>query len=188
MDFVEKMNKLLDAVSDDLIKENLDIPTADNSMDFKMIENYGKLSTGKNPIVFSMVDWSGNSRYDLRRWNAEITQPYKGITFTEEEMIQLKKSLGRCNYTISPKPIYIYEMGLAKGKIHGVLCTLSETETKDTVWRKQDCIVDWGYGLKYDFRRWSTDYKKCSKGISLGKSEMKELVLILKRMDCFSSR
>lgn len=91
MDFVEKMNKLLDAVSDDLIKENLDIPTADNSMDFKMIENYGKLSTGKNPIVFSMVDWSGNSRYDLRRWNAEITQPYKGITFTEEEMIQLKK-------------------------------------------------------------------------------------------------
>ena len=47
-------------------------------------------------------------------------------------------------------------------------------------WCKQVSIVDWGYGQKYDFRKWTEDYGKCSKGICLSQAEVDELVTLLK--------
>ena len=45
---------------------------------------------------------------------------------------------------------------------------------------KQVSIIDWGYGRKYDFRKWTEDYDKCSKGICLSQEEVDELISLLK--------
>lgn len=47
-------------------------------------------------------------------------------------------------------------------------------------WTKEINMVSWNDGEpKYDIRSWSPDHDKMSKGITLAKDEVKELVKIL---------
>ena len=47
---------------------------------------------------------------------------------------------------------------------------------KGVNWIKEIGLVDFGYGAKYDFRKWTEDYSICGKGIALTREEMDAFV------------
>ena len=66
-----------------------------STIKFRRITEYGSLSaSGRNP-QFNLVDWNGYEKYDIRRWDDTNTQPYKGITFDEEELEELLGTKGK---------------------------------------------------------------------------------------------
>lgn len=152
--------------------------SSDSSIKFSIVKNYGKLSKKKNAATFALVDWNGYKRYDLRSWSEDYSTPYKGITFSEDEIPLLLDALSGYTYPVDNEPQYIYSAGKAKAKIFDSLCTLSSSTTRGVIWLKQVNIVDWGHGRKFDFRKWTEDYGKCSKGICLSEDEVDALVSI----------
>lgn len=151
----------------------------DSSVKFSILENYGKLSNRKGAPSFALVDWNGYKRYDLRGWNEDYTVPFKGISFTDEEFQTLADALANYSSRSYYTPQYTSEMGKTKAKIYHVVCELSSATTKGVTWKKQIAIVDWGYGQKYDFRKWTIEYDRCSKGICLNQSEIDQLLRII---------
>ena len=130
-----------------------------------------------------MVDWNGYKRYDLRAWNEDYTVPFKGLTLNDEETAALFEALSDYVPKQYSRPLHVIDMGKTKAKVYYVLSELSSATVKDVVWNKQVSIVDWGYGPKYDFRKWTEDYEKCSKGICLNQNEIDSLVGILESLD-----
>ena len=57
-------------------------------------------------------------------------------------------------------------------KIYDILEILSESEQ----WIRTISIVDWKFGLRFDMRAWSADYKNIGKGISITFSQAEELL------------
>ena len=134
-----------------------------SSVGFNIVEKYGVLSTYKNSPLLSRVRWHGYERIDLRRWINDET-PAKGITFTEEEV-----------------EICTYAKGKMRAKIIAHIATLSTSISNGETWNKEMNIIDWGYGTKIDFRKWTKDYIKCGKGICISFDEMKKLVELLNK-------
>ena len=153
--------------------------TSNSSVKFNILENYGKLSNRKGAPTFALVDWNGYKRYDLRGWNDDYTVPFKGVSFTDEEFLTVASMLAEYTPKSYSSPKYVSEMGKTKAKIYHVVCELSSATTRGITWNKQVAIVDWGYGQKYDFRKWTTDYDRCSKGICLNQSEIDNLLRII---------
>ena len=157
--------------------------SSSHTAEFTIIKNYGKLSNRKNAPTFALVDWNGYKRYDLRAWNEDYTVPFKGLTLNDEETASLFEALSDYVPKQYSRPLHVIDMGKTKAKVYHVLSELSSATGKDVVWNKQVSIVDWGYGPKYDFRKWTEDYEKCSKGICLNQNEIDSLVGILESLD-----
>jgi len=157
--------------------------SSSHTAEFTIIKNYGKLSNRKNAPTFALVDWNGYKRYDLRAWNEDYTVPFKGLTLNDEETATLFEALSDYVPKQYSRPLHVIDMGKTKAKVYYVLSELSSATVKDIVWNKQVSIVDWGYGPKYDFRKWTEDYEKCSKGICLNQNEIDSLVGILESLD-----
>ena len=157
--------------------------SSSHTAEFTIIKNYGKLSNRKNAPTFALVDWNGYKRYDLRSWNEDYTVPFKGLTLNDEETASLFEALSDYVPKQYSRPLHVIDMGKTKAKVYYVLSELSSATVKDVVWNKQVSIVDWGYGPKYDFRKWTDDYEKCSKGICLNQNEIDSLVGILESLD-----
>lgn len=83
-------------------------------------------------------------------------------------------------YVDNSKPQREYSKGNVTAKIFDVVGVLSSSTIRGVKWCKQVSIVDWGHGPKYDFRKWTGDYDKCSKGICLSQEEVDELITLLK--------
>lgn len=133
--------------------------------DFELLEVYEILSTTrKTKTVFSKVRWRNFIRYDLRKWNLDLSTPYKGISFTKEE---LKQILSIGSQKIEDEARYSYSSDRIQAQIYNQILTFSEHKEGEELWIKQICIVDWGYGKSFDFRKWTKNYEKCSRGISL---------------------
>lgn len=156
--------------------------SSDSSVNFSIVKNYGRLSNRKNAAAFALVDWNGYNRYDLRSWSDDFSVPYKGITFTDEEIPELLTALSQYSASSGGRPRYTYSAGKANATIYDCLCTLSSSTTRGVTWNKQVNIVAWGRGQKFDFRKWTADYSKCSKGISLSREEVSALCEILENL------
>lgn len=153
------------------------------SVEFNIIRNFGKLSNRKNAATFALVDWNGYQRYDLRAWNEDYTVPFKGLSFNEEEIIDLLDSLSNYVAKSYSNPLHTIDMGKTKAKVYHTVCELSSSTIKEILWTKMVAIVDWGYGQKYDFRKWTENFERCSKGVCLTQEEVDTLVGILESLD-----
>ena len=151
-----------------------------NAIQFSIVKNYGKLSKKKHAATFAIVDWNGHSCFDLRSWNDDYSIPYRGITFSKDEVTMLLDVLSDYTYSGDNKPKYKYSGVKATAQIFDVVCVLSSSTIRGIRWCKQVSIIDWGYGRKYDFRKCTEDYDKCSKGICLSQEEVDELISLLK--------
>jgi hypothetical protein len=198
-----KNNKpLLEGVSfEDIMSEVGTDPTSDSALllqrgreyrserpsnaaiDFQIIKNYGRLSNRNNAPTFALVAWNGYKRYDLRAWNEDYTVPFKGLTLSADEVEILFTALSEYVPKQYSTPLHVIDMGKTKVRIYHVLSELSSATVKEKVWNKQISIVDWGYGPKYDFRKWTDDYAKCSKGICLNQNEIDSLLGIIGNLD-----
>lgn len=133
--------------------------------DFELLEVYELLSTTrKTKTVFSKMRWRNFVRYDLRKWNLDLTIPYKGISFTEDELKQIV-SMGP--QKIGDEVRFFYNSDRIQAHIYNQILKFSEHKEGENLWVKQICIVDWGYGKSFDMRKWTREYTKCSRGISL---------------------
>lgn len=151
------------------------------SIHFNIVQNFGKLSERKNAPVFARVDWNGYIKYDLRTWNDDMTAPFKGITFDDEEIEMLYDDLNQFDFgRISNSVKREFAGGKAKAKFYDRISQLSESRENDATWNKEVNIIDWGYGKKVDFRKWTEDYDKCGKGLCITFEEAEKLVEILK--------
>ena len=142
---------------------------------FSILNRYGSLGEGQFAPLFAKVRWFGYERYDIRRWNADGL-PGKGITLTYEELIILSRALD--NFDFSKRyslPIRKYEGGRTTAKFYHLISRISYSKNKDVIWTKEANVIDWGYGQKVDLREWSSDYKKCHKGICISIDELKRL-------------
>lgn len=60
---------------------------------FEIVEKYGVISTSKSGWTkeLNLVSWNGyKPKYDIREWSPDHEKMGKGITFTEEEIEELK--------------------------------------------------------------------------------------------------
>lgn len=128
-----------DRVEDERLKPKKDL-------EFSVIKVFGRLSEKKNSPVLALINWNGHERYDLRKWNDEMTVPYKGITFSDSEIEELlslnteNKSQSECRFQ--------YSGGKATARIYDKLAELSFETVRDETWTKEVNVVDWGYGKK----------------------------------------
>ena len=165
----EDMEKLIE----DMVSSNENSLSSSNRVEqpkFRILKTYVTLSeTSKKKTIFSKVAWGKIERYDLRKWDTTLSIPYKGITFSKEELLKFfsikKPSLE------DSKSLATYSNGRANAEIYDILLVLSDTTFHNENWKKQICIIDWGYGKKFDIRKWNDDFKKCSRGICLNAHE-----------------
>ncbi len=147
--------------------------------EYEIISVLGKLSDGNGAPILAKIRWGNYLRYDLRKWNSDMTKPYKGVAFDEEE-IKLLLSIPAISLDEYNTPIAHYEGDKAKATIFLNLVILSKSD-KESGWQKEVNIVDWGYGKKVDFRTWKDGYKKCGKGISITIDEFSRMIDLLKQ-------
>lgn len=152
-----------------------------NSVSFKVLSNYGALSTRYNAPVFTKVDWNGYIRYDIRRWNKNLTAPKKGITLTEIEIKAIIEAAA--DFYIGDEVLITYLGTNVDADIYNNICELtSYQDNKKELWTKEVNIVDWGYGKNIDIRYWNEEHDKCSKGISLKKEEFEKFLREAKKI------
>ncbi len=148
-----------------------------NNANFTILENYGALSTKSDPPIFTKVNWFGNIRYDIRRWEKQLTVPKKGIALTDEELQIFLAALDE--FSIGNDIRFTYYGGKLNAKIYNNICVLSSYQDRNHVtWTKEVNIVDWGYGEKVDIRHWTDNYGKCGRGISLTEQEIEEFRIL----------
>ena len=155
----------------------------DSYLEFSIIQNFGKLSNRKNAATFAIVDWRGYKRYDLRAWNEDYTVPFKGLSFDNSEISVLFEALSNYTPQTYRTPLHTIDMGKTKANVYHTVCELSSSTLKEVLWTKLVTVVDWGYGQKYDFRKWTENFERCSKGICLTQEELDALVEILETLD-----
>ncbi len=147
-----------------------------STIKFKRITEYGSLSTNSRNPQFNLVDWNGYEKYDIRRWDSSNSQPYKGITFDEEDLEELLQALQiAVDAKKSTTTFKTVRCGSTTARIMDVFGIISQYGN----WPKLITYTDWGYGAKYDLRSWAPDYSKCGKGITLSEDECRRLIEIL---------
>lgn len=143
---------------------------------YRRLIDYGSLSASGGNTQFNLVDWNGYKKYDLRRWDSSNTQPYKGITFDEEDLEELLQALQiAVDAKKSSAPFKTVPCGSATAKIMDVFGAIPQYGN----WPKLVTYTNWGYGAKYDLRSWAPDYSKCGKGVTLSEDECRRLIEIL---------
>ncbi len=157
-----------------------DNATIKNLYEFTIKQKYGRLSNRKKAPLFALVDWRGNVLYDLRYWKDD-GNPSKGITFTEEELQKLYNALKEFDFeTIYDEPIRQCKTENSNIIFLYMVAKLSTKYKRNNAWQKEVNLIDWGCGVKVDFRKWTLDYKQHSKGIRINLDELKSLKLLLK--------
>ena len=69
-----------------------------NEFKFEIKEKIGVLSTTKSgwSKELNLVSWNDNeAKHDIREWSPEHDKMGKGVTFTKEELFELKKLLDK---------------------------------------------------------------------------------------------
>lgn len=171
--------------SKDLTTSGKNSKSVKKDIDFLVKHTYGALSDRKMAPVFSLINWNGYDRYDLRTWRDNMSLPGKGITFTDEELENLSEALVRFDFaapSISEHPKYIYHGSKVTANIYDTICLMSEQTIKGITWKKAVTWVDWNHGIKVDLRKWTADYEKCSKGICISVEELKNLYSIIRSL------
>ena len=67
-----------------------------NDFKFEIKEKLGVLSISKSGWCkeLNLISWNDKeAKYDIREWNPEHDKMGKGVTFTKEELIELKRLL-----------------------------------------------------------------------------------------------
>lgn len=83
--------------------------TGEHVYDFSIKHKFGYLSNRRKSPLFALVDWGGNTHYDLRCWRND-GQPGKGITFNYEELLKLQNALKEFNFnSVYDNPIRQYK-------------------------------------------------------------------------------
>lgn len=174
--------KLLEGFSfEDVIKESEKIDSKESNIetgkknsrteiDYQIKTIYGSLSERKMAPIFSLVNWNGYDRFDLRPWRGNMSSPGKGVTFTKEEIDRLQTRLRSFNFEVPDsraKPRSVFQTPKATAKLYDSICVVSENEGKGQLWKKEVQWIDWGHGIKVDIRKWSEDYQKCSRGLTM---------------------
>ena len=152
---------------------------------FTLVDIYGILNDGKNPIVFSCVNWGSflNKRYDLRHWNSDMSIPHKGLTFDENELRTiLQYPVEESILSKNEEIVAEYSQGKSKATIYRNIVLLNMQRLHRAVWKKEINLVDWGKGIKFDFRQWDERYKKCGKGICLSLDEYQLFYKLLQKL------
>lgn len=171
--------------SKDLATSGKILKSDQKDIEFLVKKTYGALSDRKMAPVFSLINWNGYDRYDLRTWRDNMSLPGKGITFTDEELENLSAALMNFDFTPPSKnehPKYTYHGSKVTAKIYDTICVISEQTVKGISWKKSVTWVDWNHGIKVDLRKWTTDYEKCSKGLCISVDELKNLYNIIRSL------
>ena len=163
-------------------EEQIELPQKTNSssnfdieqIKFKLLTNFGTLSNRKASPNLCLVEWNGYRRLDLRAWKNDMTIPLKGITFDKGELERLIEFFSSYSFeTPSNNLMREYIAGKAHAKFYDKLCELSVHDVNGITWKKEINIIDWGFGKKVDLRKWTVNYDRCSKGISIPFEEFK---------------
>ena len=178
----EDVMKHSETESNELTTSKKTLKSNKSDMNFVVKKTYGALSDRKMAPIFSLINWNGYDRYDLRTWRDNMSLPGKGITFTDEELENLSAALIDFDFTPPSKheqPKYTYQGSKVMAKIYDTICVLSEQKVKGVSWKKVVTWVDWNHGIKVDLRKWTNDYEKCSKGLCISAEELKNLYSII---------
>ena len=181
----EDVMEQYEAESKDIATSGKNLKSDQKDIGFFVKKTYGVLSDRKMAPVFSLINWNGYDRYDLRTWRDNMSLPGKGITFTDEELENLSEALVRFDFAspgISEHPKYIYHGSKVTANIYDTICIMSEQTIKGITWKKAVTWVDWNHGIKVDLRKWTADYEKCSKGICISVEELKNLYSIIRSL------
>lgn len=66
------------------------------AIDFEILEHIGKLSESKSGWnkELNLVSWNGRDpKFDIRDWSPDYTKMGKGVTFTNDEIDELRTVL-----------------------------------------------------------------------------------------------
>lgn len=146
---------------------------------FEIVRRIGTVSnTSNSSLDLNLLIWNnGKPKYDLRKWGGKGTEPYKGVTFTRDELIKLYEILTSSRYRDkSNTPKYTANFGRSSAYIYEVLGVYKDAKKMPG----QVTYTSWGSTPKYDIRTWNEDYTVCGKGISLKESECDSLIKIIK--------
>ena len=170
--------------SKDLTNTRKNYKSDHSEINFVVKKTFGALSDRKMAPVFSLVNWNGYDRYDLRTWRDNMSLPGKGLTFTDEELENLSAALEKFNYNPpnNEQPKFIYKGSKVTAKIYGTICVMSEQSIKGTLWKKLATWIDWNYGIKVDLRKWTNNYERCSKGLCISAEELKNFYQIIRSL------
>lgn len=146
---------------------------------FEVIKRIGVLSeTTKSTFELCLVKWNDkNSKYDLRKWGENSTKPYKGITFTREEVRNIYEILV-CSLNKKKSMIAKYDITVGKATAQ-IFEVLGEYKQSNSMPGKIT-YISWGGSPKYDIRPWNLDYSVCGKGVTLNENECTLLISYLK--------
>lgn len=64
--------------------------------EFDLIKKYGELSRSRAgwSRELNLISWNGReAKYDIRDWSPDGSKMGKGLSFTKEELLELKKLL-----------------------------------------------------------------------------------------------
>ena len=149
-----------------------------NSIVFKVLKTFGALARKNSSPVFALIDWGGNIKYDLRRWDEKMSLPQKGMTFSKDELQLLLNKVHDINIDDFGKKVsakYVFKN--QEAIIYERICVLSSRAE----WNKEINVVDWGKGTRVDIRKWTKDYCKCSKGITLSSNEFLFFIQLVRK-------
>lgn len=93
---------------------------------YSVKHKYGALSETKNAPLFTLTEWGGHLRYDLRKW-AENGEPGKGITLTKEELEKLYNAL--CGFNFDRQYHSEIRQRKIKNSIVTFYCLIAELST-----------------------------------------------------------
>ncbi len=163
-----------DITFDNIIDGNVNAEGGEKtSLEYHVIQSFCEIPKRKETLKFALVQFGNYQRYDIRNWYDNEHKPGKGISLTKEELDILfhtlsSRDLSSYNNELRAK----YKSDKVEARIYDRICLFSDYSVKDVKWNKELSIVDWGHGSKYDFRRWSEDYSKCGKGITVSFENM----------------
>jgi len=64
--------------------------TNDNSLEYKIIKDFGAFGDGKWQKELSLIQWGNNEpKLDIRPWNEDMTKMGKGVTLDDAEAFDL---------------------------------------------------------------------------------------------------
>lgn len=128
----------------------------------------------KKSLKLSLVSWNDNHpKYDLRKWSSDGDTPYKGVTLTEKELLNVYNILvSSIKMEKSTTIKYNITLGKANALIYDVLGEYKESKSMPGV----VTYLSWGSANKYDIRPWNKDFSKCGKGVSMNEVECQILI------------
>ncbi len=147
---------------------------------FNILKRVGTISKNShNLLLLCLISWNNAApKYDLRKWGDDGNKPYKGVTLTKDELLNLYTIL--CNAKLKNKSTLAKNeitLGNANALIYDVF---GEYKSSNSMPGKV-LYMSWGGGNpKYDIRQWKGDFSACGKGVSLTEDECESLINIIK--------